>query len=821
MAQINTTTQSGLDGPAEAETLKNPSTEPQSFISKWEPYLPYIVVLVLAAVVAVFVFQISSSNQKPTFSLILFASVSVTAAVVLGFLYSLYNTAQKELTAIKNQSDDMRSNTTFMQEMLSKQQEIQGELLARQDLSDRLLRMVRSTAVTTSLDVALEKILDASCTTTHAEVGSLLLVDSSGKVTNSYLSRRNNSNDESKKLVGQVMRDGLASWIFRTGQAVVLNDARNDERWITLPDAPYEAGSVLGVPINSGTVVTGILTLIHPRKSHFRDDDLELMQDAAGQIALALRNSQIFEEQKRMVDRQTSLYDILQVISQKLTKDSVEMSTVKKMTELTGWTTATIFGLDDTGQFLIPSAREGAYRTDNHHRIRLDESTAAGEAFMNNKRVEIINTLGLASHTPLHPKSRSEVYVPIQKRGKVEGILAFGDAKPYAFSDDEVTLIESVAEATSLAITNAELFQEISEQQGRLAAIINSSNDGIIMISPEQEILVINQPASELLSLDEEPDSWLGASIYKLSDNLSKSGYATFAKQFTNHLSSIDVEDPLNVMLEPEEYEIGSKVVTISFLPVISDNEHLGFLSIIRDITAEKLLIRMRDDLTHSIVHDLKNPLWMLDTGLRLLTETLNSKYELDESETQMLDISAAQVERMLRLANAILDISRLEDGKIPLSREIFDIRSSIQEIMHLMEPEAIKKQVSIDSNFADLKGLVTVDADKDLVSRVFQNLIGNSLKFTPENGQIFVQCDPDRERQMLDIRIKDSGPGIRDNMTAHIFEKFATGEHDESGSGLGLAFCKMAVEAHGGTIEVEETSSNGTTIRFSLPLTH
>lgn len=818
MTQIDTSSQS------EESSVKiegdNPSTF-STFLIKLNQYLPYIVGAVLTLVIVLLGYQLfTQTTQFSIFSQLTLLSGAL-AAILVVVLFLLYNAAQKELQSYRDQSVDMRNTNTFMQEMLNRQQEIQGELLARQDLSDRLLRMVRSTAVTTSLDVALEKILDASCTTTHAEVGSLLLVDSRGKVTNSYLSRRSNSGDESKKLVGQVMRDGLASWIFRTGQAVILNDARNDERWITIPDAPYEAGSVLGVPINSGTVVTGILTLIHQRKSHFRDDDLELMQDAASQIALALRNSQIFEEQKRMVDRQTSLYDFLQSISQKLTPDAVETSTVKKMTELTGWSTATIFRLDETGRFLVPGAREGLYQTEDHYQINLDDKTAAGEAFIKNKRVEIINTLGLASHTPLHSKSRSEVYVPIQNRGKVLGVLAFGDSRPYAFSEDEVTLIESVAEATSLAITNAHLFEEISDQQGRLEALINSSNDGIIMIGPDQEILVINEPASNLLNLEDTSQSYLGSSIYKLSDTLMKTGHTEFAQKFTNHLSAIDVDDPKDVLDEPEEYDIGSKVVAISFMPVMKETEHLGYLSIIRDITDEKLLIKMRDDLTHSIVHDLKNPLWMLDTGLRLLTETLNGQYELGESETQMLEIATAQVDRMLGLANAILDISRLEDGKIPLTKEIFDIRSSIQEIMHLMEPEAIKKKVKIDSNFTELKGLITVDADKDLISRVFQNLIGNSLKFTPENGEIYVSIEPDRISQNLNVRIKDSGPGISNNLTAHIFEKFATGNHDESGSGLGLAFCRMAVEAHGGSIEVEETSSAGTTIRFSIPLTH
>ncbi|MFK7802096.1 MAG: GAF domain-containing protein [Anaerolineae bacterium] len=787
----------------------------------WSSYLPTATVLISVAIVATFAYEFLVVGRDTTVALVLLGIITLISFLLIAFLFAAYVSSKKELALYRDQSDDLKQNGRFMQDMLNRQQEIQGELLARQDLSDRLLRMVRSTAMTTSLEVALEKILDAACTTTHAEGGSLLLVDSGGKVTNSYLSRRSNKRDESKKLVGQVMRDGLASWIFRTGQAVILNDAGNDERWITLPDAPYEAGSVLGVPINSGTVVTGILTLIHQRKNHFRDDDLGLMQDAASQIALAVRNSQIFEEQKRMVDRQTSLYDVLQLISQKLTPGSVEISTVKKVTELTGWSTAVILRVDETGKYLVPVAREGIHPPATHYKVGLDATTAAGESFTQNKRVEIINTLGLATHTPLNPKSRSEVYVPIQKRGVVDGVLAFGDSRPYAFSEDEVTLIESISEATSLAITNAYLFQEISEQQGRLEALINSSNDGIILVGQNQDILVVNQPALNLLNLYQQPTEWLGKSVSELSKNLLKAGYSEFAQRFSNQLVSIESADPDSFEVVSEEYDIASNVITISFLPVVGEDEYIGYLCIIRDITEEKLLTRMRDDLTHSIVHDLKNPLWMLDTGLKLLTDTLNSQDALGESETQMLDISSAQVERMLGLVNAILDISRLEDRKMPLSREIFDIRSSIKESMQLMVPEAQKKNVTIESNCAELTGLVTVDADKDLISRVFQNLLGNSLKFTPEEGNIRISCEINRELKIIDIRIKDTGPGISSSMTTHIFEKFATGDHDESGSGLGLAFCKMAVEAHGGTIEVEETSAGGTTFRFSLPLTH
>ncbi|MEM8857781.1 MAG: GAF domain-containing protein, partial [Chloroflexota bacterium] len=525
---------------------------------KWAKYVPAATLGIFCAIVAIFAYQFFIPNSQSLLTFALIAAVLLLVFLLIGYLFSAFLSSKKEIERLERHAAVMHENHQFMQDMLNKQQDIQSDLLARQDLSDRLLRMVRSTAMTTSLEVALEKILDAACTITHAELGSLLLVDSTGKVTNSYLSRRSNSGDESKKLVGQVMRDGLASWIFRTGQAVILTDARNDDRWITLPDAPYEAGSVLGVPINSGTVVTGILTLIHQRKSHFRNDDLELMQDAASQIALALRNAQIFEEQKRMVDRQTSLYDVLQLISQKLSPESVEVSAVKKVSELTGWTTATILRPDETGSFLEPRAKEGIYPPGSHYRIPINDESAAGDAFLNCKRVEIINTLGLANHVPLHAKTRSEVYVPLQNRGVVEGLLAFGDAKPYAFSDDEVALVESVAEATSLAITNAHLFQETSEQQGRLEALINTSNDGIIMIGRDQDVLVINRTAQNLLNLDGNPDDWLAKPMQALYEQLSHSGFSNFSENFSNQLKKLRLSDPEEINLEVQEYDLAS-----------------------------------------------------------------------------------------------------------------------------------------------------------------------------------------------------------------------------------------------------------------------
>jgi signal transduction histidine kinase len=172
----------------------------------------------------------------------------------------------------------------------------------------------------------------------------------------------------------------------------------------------------------------------------------------------------------------------------------------------------------------------------------------------------------------------------------------------------------------------------------------------------------------------------------------------------------------------------------------------------------------------------------------------------------------------MLEMVNAILDISRLESGRMPLSPTIFAVGEAVEEVIDLGRPLAERKNIHLIDAVAE--NLPPVWADQALIGRVLQNLVGNALKFTPEGGVVRVEAyvsvaAPDK----LFVSIVDTGPGIPADIRSQIFQKFVTGQQDGHGSGLGLAFCRMVLEAHEERIWVESVPGQGATFIFSLPL--
>jgi signal transduction histidine kinase len=173
-------------------------------------------------------------------------------------------------------------------------------------------------------------------------------------------------------------------------------------------------------------------------------------------------------------------------------------------------------------------------------------------------------------------------------------------------------------------------------------------------------------------------------------------------------------------------------------------------------------------------------------------------------------------------MVNGILKISQLESGKMPLRRTAFDMTVLIDQVLDAQTPLALEKDISlrhaVNGMPLEPHPIRPVFADPELIERVLQNLVSNALKFTPSGGEISVRATADASRQMLIVEVKDTGPGISADIREQLFEKFVTGLHAEKGSGLGLAFCRMAVEEHGGKIWVESDSGEGATFYFTLP---
>jgi signal transduction histidine kinase len=221
----------------------------------------------------------------------------------------------------------------------------------------------------------------------------------------------------------------------------------------------------------------------------------------------------------------------------------------------------------------------------------------------------------------------------------------------------------------------------------------------------------------------------------------------------------------------------------------------------------------MREELTHTLVHDLRSPLTTIAGMLELM--------EMEEPTSrrrEMIQLARASARTMLDLVNAILDVGRLESGDVPLRRKAVALTPMVEEAVGLQAPLARDRQLTVVSRMQSDPPAAW--ADPALVARVLQNLVGNAIKFTKPGGKIVVSAGRHGEdRDMVLIAVKDEGPGVPPEMEDRLFEKFCTGSQKEKGTGLGLAFCRLAVEAHGGRVWAESQPGHGSTFAFTLPV--
>jgi signal transduction histidine kinase len=220
--------------------------------------------------------------------------------------------------------------------------------------------------------------------------------------------------------------------------------------------------------------------------------------------------------------------------------------------------------------------------------------------------------------------------------------------------------------------------------------------------------------------------------------------------------------------------------------------------------------------------HDLRNPLATMLSMLSALTWLDEEGQDtLSARQQRYIGQSIENVRQMNQLVSNILDVGRLESDQMPLHQSAVPVDALLSEIVEAQKPLAQAKQLSLQCQVPST--VPPAWADANLLERVVQNLLDNAIKFTPGGGRVLVTAQPWEENgssgAAVQIAVSDTGPGVPPELEPHLFNKFAAGNQKGSGSGLGLAFCKLAVEAHGGKMWLEDQSGMGATFAFTLPI--
>lgn len=225
-----------------------------------------------------------------------------------------------------------------------------------------------------------------------------------------------------------------------------------------------------------------------------------------------------------------------------------------------------------------------------------------------------------------------------------------------------------------------------------------------------------------------------------------------------------------------------------------------------------QILLKLREDMVNMLVHDLRNPLSGILLGLEML---IHPKFSQEAQKNKIVQIRSS-VEKLVDLINDLLLMARIESGKIALNITPVDLGYMLGALVKDFELNASKKNIAIITQLPDVD--ITINIDKAMFQRVLDNLLSNALKFSPKESKIIVSAE-----YLLDggvkIKIADEGKGVTDDLKQRIFEKYEIGTlmPGISQIGLGLAFCKMIVEAHGGTITVDNNQPQGSIFEITL----
>jgi two-component system, sensor histidine kinase and response regulator len=229
--------------------------------------------------------------------------------------------------------------------------------------------------------------------------------------------------------------------------------------------------------------------------------------------------------------------------------------------------------------------------------------------------------------------------------------------------------------------------------------------------------------------------------------------------------------------------------------------------------TRLRALERLRDDLVHMIVHDMRSPLAAILIHLHFLMNGPTAT--LDEESRQDLEAAARSAEALSVMADDLLDVSRLEEGKMPVERAVWDLTQMARDVGAALAVMDRDREIDVES-----AGAVEITCDGALVRRILQNLVTNGIRHTPAGSRLRITIASADGRAR--VAVHDQGRGVPPEAREKIFEKFGTLEarHEQSyhSAGVGLAFCKLAVEAHGGTIGVDPGVPIGSTFWFELP---
>jgi len=398
---------------------------------------------------------------------------------------------------------------------------------------------------------------------------------------------------------------------------------------------------------------------------------------------------------------------------------------------------------------------------------------------------------------------RSFFNVPFVVQGKTIGMINVSSCRENAFGEDDIKLIYTVSNQASNAIEHLQAV--ITEEKSKMESMVESMVEGAIMVDHRDAVVVLNPQARMMLNFGLNED----ISSDRFMERMSVLGMEKSIRECKS--SNKQISRVITTHREDKE-----RFMQYNVSPVKNPAEEtIGVVITLRDITREKEVDRMKTEFVSTVSHELRTPLSITKEGISLVLDNIPG--ELNERQYKILSTASDNIDRLARIINSLLDISKIEEGKTELRKDIVDICMLVKQVAISFDPTVKEKGLELK---LDLPGTpVPIYADADRIIQVLTNLVANAYKFT-EKGHIGIRVRGSRDS--VECSVTDTGIGIVEEDMPKLFMKFQqisrTAGAGAKGTGLGLSIAKGIVELHHGDIQVESKKGRGTTFIFTLP---
>jgi len=641
--------------------------------------------------------------------------------------------------------------------------------------------------------------------------------------------------------------------------------------------------SIVAVPLTREGRPIGAIAVGRPDPGPFPDSQGALLQTFADQAVVAIENVRLFNETKEALEQQTATAEILKVISISPTDvQPVFEAIAQRAATLSEAKFSYVTTFDGEWIHLRATHGPGTEEHYEFYPIRPGSGAVSARVIRDRAPVQIPDVLADAAYAQKEAARmqgfRSAVGVPMLRDGKVVGAIAVARPEPGFLPDQLVRLLQTFADQAVIAIENVRLFKELEARTtqltrsvGELKALGEVGQAVSSTLDLETVLLTIVARATELAGMD-------GGSIYEYDEArevfhlhttyrlpaevvdalraspIPKGEGALGQLAVTGEVVQVgDISDEAVYKSRVRKMLLRSGYRSLLAVPFLREDHLLGGLvvnraapgefapeviDLLKTFAAQSALAiqnarlfreigdkgrqlekasRHKSEFLANMSHELRTPLNAIIGFSEVLSERMFG--EINEKQAEYLGDILESGQHLLSLINDILDLSKIEAGRMELEPTEFELPSAIENTLILVRERAHRRGISLMRTVDETLGMIRADERK--VKQVLLNLLSNALKFTPEGGQIDVRARV--HNGATEISVTDTGVGIAPEDQAAVFEEFrqvGAAAKKIEGTGLGLAISRKFIELHGGKIWVRSELGAGSTFTFTLPLT-